>query len=277
MRIVDAENDGPKAPALAAAVAPRRAMVGAPSGDLAALPGVGHRYAPAADVARQPADVKVRRRDRLEQAAFAEQRANARARAHHADFADSLDPAYASYKRRMEVYGAGAEHIPNDPSAAPPKPRRCSVGVDVAGVAGAGRVCMGSFPPAAGPPPAPEPTSDGAVEDVGVVLVEDVPPAAVDLVDGVADEAHIGGAANGVNVEGFEDAAAAEDVAVEVVVPPEDAEVAEVAEVGPAAAAPLPTSPPTPQPSCSLPPSSLVRVDFRRRKRRGGGPGAGAP
>ena len=112
-------------------------------------------------------------------------------------------------------------------------------GVDVAGVAGAGRVRVGSFPPAAGPPLAPEPTSDGAVEDVGVVLVEDVPPAAVDLVDGVAEEAHIGGAANGVNVEGFEDAAAAEDVAVAVVVPPEDAEVAEVAEVGPAAAAPL--------------------------------------
>ena len=61
MRIVDAENDGPKAPALASAVAPRRAMVGAPSGDLAALPGVGHRYAPAADVVRQPADVEVRR------------------------------------------------------------------------------------------------------------------------------------------------------------------------------------------------------------------------
>ena len=111
-------------------------------------------------------------------------------------------------------------------------------GVDAAVVAGAGRECLGSLPPAAGPPLAPGPASDVAVGDVGVVLVEDVPPAAEDLVDGVADDAHIGGAANGVNVEGFEDAAA-EDVAVAVVVPPEDAEVAEVAEVGPAAAAPL--------------------------------------
>ena len=349
MRVVDAEHDGAKAAAFAAAVPPRRAMVGAPTGDLAPLPGVGHRYAPASDVAREPADVEVRRElapphrrvvggvalNGLEVVEVVQGEGGERRVVRdvlrprpvdlHAPFVVGVlgverfgeigvvapsasvcsllarrtppapaDPdapwsprrpsgttrkAWVSPEgppsagspgrsdpadRRREPAGRCSSATPVEPSlASPPVPASSAVsvvsamvsmgavwrtggafglaafGVDAAIVAGAGRECLGSLPPAAGPPLAPDPASDVAVGDVGVVLVEDVPPAAEDLVDGVADDAHIGGAANGVNVEGFEDAAAAEDVAVAVVVPPEDAEVAEVAEVGPAAAAPL--------------------------------------
>ena len=56
--------------------------------------------------------------DGLHQLALAEQRANARAHVRHADLVDSLGE-YAVYKRRMEQYGAGAEHAADDPTLNP--------------------------------------------------------------------------------------------------------------------------------------------------------------